>query len=217
MSIYSVLKSFLYRTTYLEHIVDKVKYPSIAKSYAGGSLATSNILIVTNRPIDNKLIEEYFSIEQVNYSVILISDLLLNVDIIKAEDGLIGPFTHIVNFFCQDNSRTSQNQDSQYNNDSFYKIYQWQQIEVDYLVKINQYSTICTCYIYNDSILGYVEKRHAEMCIRGLASVLSNHGIVCNGMVANANIPFDILLKSSIFMSSKYGQIMSGEVLDLIV
>lgn len=216
MSIKTKIKSLFNKTTYIEHIVDKVTYPDILTSHAGGSLATSNLLIVTNGSIDDNLINDYLAIEQVNYHVLLTKDLLNNTDLVKAGDSLIGPFTHVINFYYPEKETSSLNPDNNYT-DSFYMLYQWQQKEVDYLVNLSQYSTICTCYIYDNSINGYVGKRHAEMCIKGLAAVLSNHGMICNGIVASRGVPFDTLLKSSIFMSSKYGQIMSGEVLDLTI
>ena len=54
------------------------------------------------------------------------------------------------------------------------------------------------------------------MLIRGLSEVLSNHGIICNGIVANNNHCLKELLESSVFLSSRYGQIMTGEVLNFI-
>ena len=83
------------------------------------------------------------------------------------------------------------------------------------LVKLNQYATICTIFIGETSIEGNIKNRNMEMCIRGLAEVLANHGMVCNGIIANKNIEVRDLITTSVFLSSRYGQIMSGEVLKL--
>lgn len=216
MNIKNILKKLLFKVSYIDHIIDRVQYPDIKKSYAGGSLATSNLLIVANKTVDEQMVQEFFSIEQVNYQVFYTSKLITNEDIFKSSYSLVGPFTHIINFFYVENNGRIFKDDFLYNNnDSFYKLYRCLQVEVDYLVRLNQYATISTCFIYDNTIDGCIQKRHADMCIRGLAEVLSNHNIICNGIVASEGIPFDILLKSSLFMSSKYGQIMSGEVLDL--
>ena len=86
---------------------------------------------------------------------------------------------------------------------------------MDYLVNLEQYATITTAFVCGTSLDSNVKKKNAEMCIRGLAEVLANHGMICNGIIANRNIELKELLTTSVFLSSRYGQIMTGEVLKL--
>ena len=60
-----------------------------------------------------------------------------------------------------------------------------------------------------------VIKKNVEMLIRGLSEVLANHGLICNGIIADKNVPLKDIVNSALFLSSKYGQIMSGEVLQM--
>ena len=99
--------------------------------------------------------------------------------------------------------------------DSMYQFYQWHQEEVDYLVKLKQNATICSVFISGSSIEETVKKRNAEMCIRGLAESLSNHGMICNGIIAGEDDNLKVILNTTVFLSSRYGQIMTGEVLKM--
>ena len=53
------------------------------------------------------------------------------------------------------------------------------------------------------------------MCIVGLGEAMGNHNIINNGIVASPSVPIKDIVNTAIFMSSKYGQIMTGEVLHL--
>ena len=48
MSIIDKIKRVVGHKSYIEPIVDYNIYPDLVKSFAGGSLAESNILIITN-------------------------------------------------------------------------------------------------------------------------------------------------------------------------
>ena len=96
-----------------------------------------------------------------------------------------------------------------------YRVYQWLQEEVGYLVPLNQYSTICTAYIGDDTQYSEALGKNIDMCIRGLGEAMSNHNIINNGIVASPSVSIKDIVNTAIFMSSKYGQIMTGEVLHL--
>ena len=61
----------------------------------------------------------------------------------------------------------------------------------------------------------YVKKKNAEMCIRGLAESLSNHRMICNGIIAGKDVILKAIFDTTVFLSSRYGQIMTGEVLKI--
>ena len=60
-----------------------------------------------------------------------------------------------------------------------------------------------------------VLSKNVDMCIRGLGEALGNHSIISNGIVATKEIPLGVIMNTALFLSSKYGQIMAGEVLKL--
>lgn len=214
MRLINIIRKIVGTAVVIEPIGDKESNANIPEGYAGGSLADENILIISNTVIPKDVVDGVFTKEKAYYSVINTNRLLCLEDITNASKDLIGPFTHIINVFYDKKEMSLISQEGQYNdNDSMYQFYQWQQEEVDYLVKLNQYATICSIYISGTSIDNLVKKKNVEMCIRGLAESMSNHRIICNGIVSDDNVAISDLLQSSVFLSSRYGQIMTGEVL----
>lgn len=216
MRLFGIIKKLIGRAEYIEVIADKTANADIPDGYAGGSLANDNILIITNANLQAEVVKEVFSKEMAYYSVISPKGALGVEEITDAGKDLIGPFTHVVNVYYDGEDGSLINKEGEYNdNDSMFQFYQWHQEEVDYLVKLNQYATICSVFISGSSIDAHVKKQNAEMCIRGLAEALSNHGIICNGIISNEIESLKDLLETSVFLSSRYGQIMTGEVLKL--
>ena len=217
MRMNGLIKRLLGVANYIDVIGDKEAKADIYDSFAGGSLSNDNILIVSNAPLPEQDVEVILKKEKADY-VILSTDKNLDLDVIKnASSNIVGPFTHIINLFYDMEQMALINSEGRYNeSDSSYLFYQWHQQEVDYLVNLNQYATLCSLFISGESTDCLVKQKNAEMLIRGLAEVLSNHGIICNGIVANSNHSLKELLESSVFLSSRYGQIMTGEVLSFI-
>ncbi len=214
--IQNILKKIFGRAKDLDVIVDKYSNMNVPESFSGGSLADVNILVVTNSDLPVDTCDEVFRKENTYYSVISLDNILTANEIIEAAKKLIGPFTHIINIFYDKKSRPLICNNTHYNNDDcVYQLYQWLQEEVDYLVKLNEYATICTVFICGSSVEGQVKKKNVEMCIKGLAEVLSNHGMICNGIISNEEVSVKELLNATIFLSSRYGQIMTGEILKL--
>ncbi len=212
----NVIKRLLGRAEYIEVIADKTCNANIPDGCAGGSLSNDNVLIITNTELPAEVVKDVFSKEKTYYSVKSVKHLLHVEDIIDAGKDLIGPFTHIINIFYDKDEMSLISKNGQFNDkDSMYQFYQWHQEEVDYLVKLNQYATICSVFISGSSIEESVKKRNAEMCIRGLAEVLANHGMVCDGIIASKGDNLKELFNSTVFLSSRYGQIMTGEVLKI--
>ena len=217
MRINGIIKRFLGVANYIDVIADKESKANISDGFAGGSLANDNILVVSNFPLPEQDVEMAFKKEKADYVIISTNKTLDNDTINIASSELVGPFTHIINIFYDTEQMALINSDGRYNeNDASYLFYQWHQQEADYLVNLNQYATICSLFISGESTDCLVKQKNAEMLIRGLSEVLSNHGIICNGIVANNNHCLKELLESSVFLSSRYGQIMTGEVLSFI-
>lgn len=212
----SILKRIIGHRIEKDVIVDPAIYENNRNSFCGGSLADSNLLVVTNGNVDEQELDSLIQKEKAAYSLLNLSSLMERQHLIDASSKLVGPFTHIINIVFEennDNLLTEENLcDAKY---PMYEIFQWHQQEVDYLVGLNQYATICTIYIGGDSTNICVIKKNVEMLIRGLSEALANHGLICNGIVADKNVPINDIINSALFLSSKYGQIMSGEVLQM--
>lgn len=212
-----IRKTFFHRET-IHPIIDQVTYAPIEESYCGGSLAESNVLVVTNdQAIAVEDIKIRFAKEHASVGVLFVSsdDLELK-DIVQAGNELIGPFTHIINVLRFNEQGNLIKSNGAFNNEDMMRLaYQWCQTEVDYLVKTSYYATLCMVFIHSDSTDSVVIGSGISHLISGLAKVLSPHGIICNGVTASLVVPQDAWLASSIFLSGKYGQIMTGEVLNM--
>ena len=216
--IKGVIKKILLHKETIHPIVDPVRYASIAKSYSGGSLAESNVLVVTNdQAIAVEDIRNRFAEEHASTGILFASsdDLELN-DIVQAGDELIGPFSHIINVLRFNEKGNLFKPDGTFNDEDMMRLaYQWCQTEVDYLVRISHYATLCTVFIHSESTDSLVTGSGISHLVSGLAKALSPHGIICNGVMAMPSVPQDAWLPAAIFLSGKYGQIMTGEVLNM--
>lgn len=213
MSILRKIKRLLGRRIYIEPIVDANIYPNLDKSYTGGSLAESNILIVTNVSIPDEQLIEIEKNENATFSVINTNGLLSSDEIGKSGGNLIGPFTHIVNIFKKDKTQPLLMPNGDYpETDDMYRMYQWLQEEVGYLVPLNLGGSICTVYISDNSQYAKVLEKNMEMLALSLGDVMSSHSIINNGIVASNHVPLREILQTAMFMSSKYGQILGSAI-----
>ena len=215
MSIISKIKRLVGHKVIIEPIIDYNRYSNNEHSYSGGSLAESNILIVTNIDIPREFIEDLSTKEGSSISILKSSNSLNQDKIAIAGRSLIGPFLHIINIYKKESIDLLNPDNTFPKEDQMYRVYQWLQEEVSYLVPLNQYSTICTASIGDDTQYSDVFGKNIDMCIRGLGEAMSNHNIINNGIVASPSVSIKDIVNTAIFMSSKYGQIMTGEVLHL--
>lgn len=215
MSILSKIKKLIGKKTYIEPIIDYNRYADSEKSFAGGSLADSNILIVTNADLPADTSDQFSNHEKASLIVLSPEEFIDQQMIITTGDKLIGPFTHIINIYKKESSDLLTTENKYPETDEMYRVYQWLQEEVSYLVPLNQYASICTAYIGDDTQYSDVLCKNMDMCFRGLGEVMANHNIINNGIVASPSVPMQEVINTAIYLSSKYGQIMTGEVLHL--
>lgn len=212
-----IKKCFLHKET-IHPIIDPIQYAPIEESYSGGSLSESNVLVVTNdQTLVIESIKKRFSKERASTGILFAStdNLKLN-DIVQAGNELIGPFSHIINVLRFNEQENLIKSNGTFNNEDMMRLaYQWCQTEVDYLVKTSYYATLCMVFIHSDSTDSVVIGSGISHLISGLAKVLSPHGIICNGVTVMPSVPQDAWLATTVFLSSKYGQIMTGEVLNM--
>lgn len=216
MSILNRIRRIAGKKTIIEPIIDYNRYMPSEGSFAGNSLSESNMLIVTNMDIATSLVNEIEKNEKLRVSVLIPADKLTACEITKAGGQLVGPYTHIINIYSKDKAIDLLCADDTYPaEDEMYRVYQWLQEETSYLVPLNQYSTICTVFIDDCTQYSSVLSKNVEMCIRGLGEALGNHSVISNGIIASKEIPLEVIMNTALFLSSKYGQIMTGEVLKL--
>lgn len=210
------LKNKLSRPIYIEPLVNYVEYSSIDYSYTGGSLSESNILIITNISIPENLILTAEDTERASISLLYVTDDI-SEDIITTSGGkLIGPYTHVINIFRKNDELEVLSKEGDFSNtDAMHQVYQWLQIEASYLISLNQHATIATAYIGDKTTYSSCLKKNIEMCIGGLGEALSNHNIICNGVVSSNSVPVKDILNTCLFLSSKFGQILVGEVINM--
>lgn len=211
-----IIKKLLGEKIIVEPIIDYNRYMQSEESYAGYSLSETNLLIVSNLDVNQSLVNGIEKNESICVSVINPDAKLTVGQIRNASNQLVGPFTHIINIYSKDQSLDLLGTDDTYPvEDEMYRVYQWLQEEASYLVPLNQYATICTVYIDDKTQYSSVLAKNVDMCIRGLGEALGSHSIISNGIVATKEIPLGVIMNTALFLSSKYGQIMAGEVLKL--
>lgn len=199
-----------------EHVTtisDEHIYEENEKSYTGGSLAGSNVLIVSNirKKLDSlELLENTLNIEQCG----IIKRCLISDMDKKSIDEQLGnieesKFEHIINWV----ENISGNEG--YVNCDVKLLYFLLQAECNYLISNGSYGTICTAII---SDMETDTSFEAEVCgmkslINGLGYFMPKHEIIVNGVLAEQYIPLEEIIHTIIYLSGKYGQILTGEVL----
>ena len=190
-----VVKHLWGKPQYVTPIIDKTKYPSILGS-AGGSLYGSNVLVVTNIP-QLDAIRKLFEKEQCNLFVILLDSVLTKEKISASMEKMVGKCDHVINLF-----------------QLVSLVYQSLKVEADALVD-SPYATITTAVLGNATTESKIITATIKACVEGLGKPLGNHGLICNGAYVNGEGKFDEMVKMSIYLSSKYGQILAGQMIEL--
>lgn len=214
--MFKKISKFFMRKTYIEPLCDSFRYTPIYDSFAGGSLARSNILVITNNDIDEEVVKNVFEKENCYLSLLCLDNEQLSCDTIKTSLlNFVGPVNCFINIvhINEDNYLINNNHFNE--TDSLRLLYAWLQKETDYLISFNIHATISSAVIKDESIDSNSIGASANAIIKGLARVLGNHGIIENGLVADANVQFEDVLHTLVYLSSKYGQVLVGEVLNM--
>lgn len=207
-----VIKHLWGRPQYVTPIIDKTKYPSILGS-AGGSLYASNVLVVTNIP-QLDAIRKLFEKEQCNLFVILQDSVLMKEKISASMEKMVGKCDHVINLFQLDDSLHFLIEEQYNDNDLVSLVYQSLKVEADALID-SPYATITTAILGNATTESKIITATIKACVEGLGKPLGNHGLICNGAYVNGEGKFDEMVKMSIYLSSKYGQILAGQMIEL--
>lgn len=217
MQIIKYIKRIFGKRVVLRPIADTNIYELNENSYSGNSLQDSNVLIIGNddeliKTAENKFKDEGCYVAIINNGF----DDLQSYSIDCAEETMIGHFDHIVNIIKPNDDHGLFKLNGMYNNRDVERvIYQWLQIEVDYLDKNQDKSTLHVVFIKHQ--IEYIDVLSFSIVnmLRGLARRLLLHGIVANGIIADENIPQEIVMQSLMFVAGKYGEVIAGEFLEL--
>ena len=207
-----VMRRFWGRIQYITPIVDKTQYPSILGS-AGGSLYESNVLIVTNiTHLD--IIKELFEKERCHLFIIQQDLVLTKEQFLATMERMVGKCDHVINLF-QFNTALQLLVDEAYNpHDLVSLVYQSLKVETDILIDIPS-ATLTTAILGKATIESRIITAILKACVEGLGKPLGNHGLISNGVYVNNEDKLDELVKMTIYLSSKYGQILSGQMIEL--
>lgn len=207
-----VMRRFWGRIQYITPIVDKTQYPSILGS-AGGSLYESNVLIVTNiTHLD--IIKELFEKERCHLFIIQQDSVLTKEQFLATMERMVGKCDHVINLF-QFNAALQLLVDEVYNpHDLVSLVYQSLKVETDILIDIPS-ATLTTAILGKATIESRIITAILKACVEGLGKPLGNHGLISNGVYVNNEDKLDELVKMTIYLSSKYGQILSGQMIEL--
>ena len=200
-----VIKHLLGKPQYVTPIFDKTQYPSILGS-AGGSLYESNVLVITIQGLLEK--------ERCNLFIIQLDSVLTQEKLSASMERMIGKCDHVINLFHLDDSLQLLVGEKYNDNDLVSLVYQSLKVEADALVG-SQYATITTAVLGNETIESKIITATIKACVEGLGKALGSPGLICNGVYVNGEGKLDEMVKMSIYLSSKYGQILAGQMIGL--
>lgn len=198
-------------------IADEIIYRENENSYAGGSLTDSNVLVVSNiRENSNtiQLLNEALNIEKCKKVRRCFLSNSNNLDCLGGtidEDKEI-EFNHIINWIeiVSDDCVAAYKCDMQL-------LYYIMQIECNYFVSNSSNGTICSILIDSGQadIMSEAEIGGMKSLIKGLGYRMPKHKVIINGAIVYKDVPLKEVVPVAIYLSSKYGQILTGEVLEM--
>lgn len=196
-------------------MVDCVKYPiKNSDGYSGNSLLEKNVLFCVKSYRDfNSAIVQASKIENFNYQILKINNIndLERVSQKKTELGYFDKIVNILNFDDKDYELIDK---LNFNNeDVMHMTYHLLQLETTYMID-NCGDGIATALIVNQHSDGVIDETIGNL-LKGLGLPLAAHHIICNSLVANANIPSEDIINTLMFLISKYGYELNGECLNL--
>ena len=205
-------------------ICSKEKSHNNINSMSGGSLEGMNVLIVSNYELGLLECNDIFEKEATFVKTLLFNNIENGTQCIslvvsellkqKIEKDFLGPIDVIINRIYLDDNYIFSEEDSEKKN-SLELTYRLLQAESDYLVNTNGIKHIVNVCVKSDSDTGNIEAAQIRTMIKGLGKVLGTHRIVINGIIASKNVNNKDVMKIAAFLSSKYGEMLCGETVEM--
>lgn len=213
--IKDLIKSMLRITDSGPSMVDCVKYPvKNTDGYAGNSLLEKNILfcIKSVKNFENEI--AYASQkENFNYKILKIN-AVNDMERISKENSDLGAFDKIVNILDFDDADYALVSGVDFNNnDTLYAVYHLLQVETTYMID-NCGDGIATALIGNRNSDGVIDRTIGNF-LKGLGLPLARHRIICNSLLATDSVSSEDIVSTLMFLISKYGYELNGEILKL--
>ena len=114
------------------------------------------------------------------------------------------PYDHIINIF-QYSKKEPILEDISF-------IYKQLQYEGDYLIDYAK-KGCCTTLLFSPDT---ITLDSISSIVKGLGKAFGSHEVVCNGIVSNKTKEISNIFPIALYMNSKYGQILTGEVLEIM-
>ena len=212
MSIFQKIRRVMGTAQIKEAISDPFIYKDNKKSFAGNTLEGSNVLIVTNcKEASSEVmkIKELLDTEKCNFRFIYVGiEEFCISQIEESVRNFIGRVDHIINILDVNILHGR----------AVMQIYKCLQTEAKYAIdKICRGGGICVTVRYDSNTDPglQAEINAISKAVNGLGMVMADHDIIVNGAVIQKSVPLEDELATVIFLCSKYGQILAGEVLEM--
>ena len=201
MNVSSIIKRVLMKPNWIKPVFDDAIYENSKESFSGGALSDSNLMFVFSDSIESNSdrLAQWISNTE-NSEVFITTDNLVDC-FINDSAKTFRVFDHIINYISVCNDK------------DVYELYSLLQKESEYLISYKTYGTICTVVIMDEDSICIVNA--IKSLIEGNGWVMANHNIISNGILALNNITIDEIVKSALFLSGKYGQLLVGNIIEL--
>ena len=196
--IKNIIKKLLSITNYRYPICNSFLYDDIESSYFGGTLNQEKLCIVTNMQCQElTYLKQLLKTENVCYKIVSVFE-----DFEKGANEI--PYDHIINIF-QYSKKEPILEDISF-------IYKQLQYEGDYLIDYAK-KGCCTTLLFSPDT---ITLDSISSIVKGLGKAFGSHEVVCNGIVSNKTKEISNIFPIALYMNSKYGQILTGEVLEIM-
>lgn len=191
-------------------------------SMSGGTLEGKNILVLYNSEEDYALFRDVLEQEKCYYCLHNLSSVK-NREIEDEESwieglagNLVGPFDVIINMiYIGAEMQLFDNNQQEIHRDGMKIFYQLNQKESNYFIRHQIMGRIVNAAIYESTEQGEIVGAVIKNMTMGLGLALGAHKVIIGGFIARSIIPRKSLMQTSIFCASRYGDILSGSVMDL--
>lgn len=213
MRMFQKIRKIIGTAQVKEPIADQFLYKDNKKSFAGNTLEGANVLVVTNwEDVSSQVhvMKRMLDSEKCNYSILHTAiERFCITQIDELAGNFIGSIDHIINVLDVNMLRGS----------VIMPVYKCLQAEAEYAIGKMKGGGICVAVRYDSNI---DSGRQAEIntlskAVNGLGSMMVDHGIIMNGVIIHKSVPLEDELAAVIYLCSKYGQILTGEVLEMSV
>lgn len=191
------------RITY-PYVDDTVRINNM-NSHMGGEIGAGVVIIVGDNTQFNSILQEKYELERYKVYTILEKDFLEKgiTDILSNQKVSI--FVNVV-----ENLKTKS---ENINNDIVHSFYCKCQLEGDYYINNQRTGHIVNLLINSE------DNQVVSSCVKGLTEGLGvafgNHKIIVNGILSDINVGEENIGNWTLFLSSKYGDLLCGNVLNL--